>query len=146
MHGLRGSATLSAPNPAAGHHWPMPPRDSRTPTGKSGTVSCGVTAPFSWDLVHKFLLCPPRDYFRVLCNFWQLYGGVSGDLLQEGLCHTQVGCTQSPCPCSRPLLTLTSAGDTQTQLCLSLCGVSGSWCSQALFEASEILGLFLVNL
>ena len=26
----------------------------------------------------------------VLCKFWQLYGGVNVDLLQEGLCHTQV--------------------------------------------------------
>ena len=34
----------------------------------------------------------------VLCKFWQLYGGVNGDLLQEGLCHTQVCCTQSPVP------------------------------------------------
>ena len=55
--------------------------DSWTPTGKSGTVSCGVTAPFSWDLVHKFLLCPPRDYFPVPCKFWQLYGGINGDVL-----------------------------------------------------------------
>ena len=38
-------------------------RDSWTPTGKSRTVSCGVTAPFSWVLVHKVLLCPPRVYF-----------------------------------------------------------------------------------
>ena len=37
----------------------------------------------------------------------QLYGGVNGDLLQEGLCHTQDCCTQSPCPCSRPPLTYT---------------------------------------
>ena len=46
----------------------------------------------------RFCLCPPQVYFPVLCNFWQLYGGVNGDLLQEGLCHTQVCCTQSPCP------------------------------------------------
>ena len=33
-------------------------RDSQTLTGKSGSVSCGVTAPFSWVLVHtKFCLC-----------------------------------------------------------------------------------------
>ena len=57
----------------------------------------------------------------VLCKFWQLYGGVNGDLLQEGLCHTQVCGTQSPCPCGRPLLTHTSTGDTQT-----LKGRSGS--------------------
>ena len=75
----------------------------------------------------------------VMCMFWWLYGGVNGNLLQEGLCHTQVYCTQSPCPCGRPLLTHTSAGDTQTQLCLSLCGASGFWCTQGLFEPSECL-------
>ena len=48
---------------------------------KSGSVSCGVTAPFSWVL----------------------------------------------------------AGDSQTQLCLSLCGVSGSWCTQGMVEPCERL-------
>ena len=39
-------------------------RDSWTLTGKSGSVSCGVTAPFSWVLVHtRFCLCPPRVCF-----------------------------------------------------------------------------------
>ena len=69
----------------------------------------------------------------------QLYGGVNGNLLQEGLCQTQVCCTQSPCPCGSPLLTHTSLGDTQKQFCLSLCGLSGSWCAQGLFEPSEHL-------
>ena len=99
-----------------------------------------VIAPFSWVLVcTRFCLSPPRVYFPVLCKFWQLYGGVNGDILQEGLCHTQVCCTQSPCPCGSPLLTHTSTGDTQTQFCLSLCGVSGSWCAQGLFEPSVCL-------
>ena len=49
----------------------------------------------------------------------------------------QVCCTQSPCPCGSPLLTHTFSGDIQTQFCLSLCGVSGSWCVQGLFEPSE---------
>ena len=52
---------------------------------------------------------------------WRLCGGVNGDLLHESLCHTQHCCTQSPCPCGRPLLTLTSVGDSQT-----LQGRSGS--------------------
>ena len=65
----------------------------------------------------------------VLCKFWQLYGGVNGDLLLEGLCRIQVCCTQGPCLCSSPLLTRTSTGDTQIQFSLSLCGVSGSWCT-----------------
>ena len=33
----------------------------------------------------------------------------------------------------------TSSGDTEMQLCLSLCGVSGSWCTQPMFEPSERL-------
>ena len=64
---------------------------------------------------------------------------VKGNLLQEGLCHTQVCCTQSPCPCGRPLLTRTSTEDTQTQFWLSLCGFSGSWRAQGLLEPSEHL-------
>ena len=42
-------------------------------------------------------------------------------------------------PCSSPPLTCTSSGDAQTQSCLSLCGVSGSWCAQGLFEPFEHL-------
>ena len=102
--------------------------DSWTITGKSGSISCGITASFSWVLVHpSFCLCPPRVCFPVLYKFWQLYGGFNGNLLHEGLYHTQVCCTQSPCPCGRPLLTF--SGDTQTQFWLSLCGVSWSLCS-----------------
>ena len=45
-------------------------RDSWTFTGKSGSVSCGVTAPFSCALVHtRFCLFPPRICFPVLWNF-----------------------------------------------------------------------------
>ena len=50
-------------------------------------VSCVVTAPFSWVLVHNDLFCPLSVYFPVLGKFWQLCGGVNGDLIQEGLCH-----------------------------------------------------------
>ena len=97
-------------------------RDSWTLMVKSGSVSYVVTAPFSWVLVcTRFYLCLPRVCFTVLCKFWQLYGRVSGDVLHKGLCHTQVSCTQSPFSCSRPLLTCTSTGNTQT-----LKGWSGS--------------------
>ena len=88
---------------------------------------------------NKFPFVPPRVYFPVLCKFWQFYGGVNGNLLQEGLCHNQVCCTPSPCSCGRPLLTHTSTGDVQTQFCFSLREVSASWCTQGLFEPSECL-------
>ena len=115
-------------------------RDSWILTGKSGSVSCGVTAPFSWSWCTQGFVCAFQESISsVLCKFWQLYDGVIGDFLQEGLCHSQVCCTQSPCPCSRPVLTHTSAGDTQTQFWFSLCGVSGSWCAQGLFDPSKCL-------
>ena len=108
-------------------------RDFWTLTGILESVSFGVTAPFSWVLVHtRFCLFSSR-ISPVLCKFRRLYDGVNG-VLQEGLCHTHVYCTHSPCPCSSPLLIRTSAGDTQTEFWLSLCGVSGSWCTQGLSE------------
>ena len=89
---------------------------------------------------HKVLSVPSDSLCSpVLHKFWQFYGPGNGDLLQEGLCHAQVYCTQSPCPCSSPLLTDTSTVDIQTQFCLSLCGISGSWCAQGIFEPSECL-------
>ena len=120
------TATLTAPKPAAGQHRPPPlletPGHSRASLDRS-LVGSLLLSPV---LVHtRFCLCPPRVCFPVLCKFWWVYGGVNGDLLQENLCHTQVCCTQSPCPCSRPLLTHTFAGDSQTQFWLSLCG--GLW-------------------
>ena len=94
--------------------------DSWTLSGMSGSVSYGITAPFSWVLVHTRLCALQESVSPVLCEFWWLYGGVNGDLLHEGLYHTEVCCTQSPCPCGRPLLTPASTGDTQTQFWLSL--------------------------
>ena len=135
------TATLSAPNPAAGHHQPTPPPEtpghSQASLGQS-LVGSLLLSPGSW-CVQGSVCALQESVSPVLCMFWQLHGGVNGNLLQEGICHTQVCFTQSPCPCSTPLLTRTSAGDTQTQLCLGLCGVSGSWCAQGLFEPTERL-------
>ena len=73
--------------------------NSWTLRGKSGSVYCGVTAPSSWVLVcTRFCLCPPRVYFPVLCKFWRLYGGVNGDLLQEGLCLPRSVVLRAPAP------------------------------------------------
>ena len=76
-----------------------------------------------------FCLCPPRVCFPVLCKFWWLYGGVNGDLLQEGLCHTQ-GC------CTQPMWQ--STADPYLLKRHSHTG-SGSWCAPGMFEPSEHL-------
>ena len=125
--------TLHRPQPT------MPLPDSWSLTDKSGSVSCGVTAPGSW-CTQGFVCALQESVSPILCNFWQHYG-VNGNLLQEGLCHTQFRCTQSPCPCGRPLLTCTSTGDPQT-----LKGRSGSvsvespGAHKVLFEPPECLG------
>ena len=101
------TATLSAPNPAAGPHRQMPSLES--PGHSQARLVSLLWGHCSFRLVllcTGFCLCPPRFCFPVLCKFWRLYGGVIGYLLPEGLCHTQVCRTQSPCPCSRPLLTI----------------------------------------
>ena len=73
--------------------------------------------------VHKILFVPSKNLFPQSCvSSGSSMGGVIGSLLLE-FCHIQVCCTQSPCPCSRPLLTHTSSGDTQTQFWLGLCGL-----------------------
>ena len=101
------------PKPAAGHHCPAPLPE---------TPGHPQTSP-SRSLVGSLLLSPgscctqgsicalQESVSLVLCTFWWLYGGVNCDLLQEGLCHIQVCCTQSPCSCGRPLLTRTFTGD-----------------------------------
>ena len=91
-------------------------RDSWTLTGKSGPVCLVGTlllSPGSW-CTQGFVCALQESVFPVLCKSWPLYGGVNSQLLQEGLCHLQVCCTQSPRPCGRPLLTCASTGDTQT--------------------------------
>ena len=111
------TVTLSAPNPAAGHHQPTPPPEtpghSQTNLGQS-LVGLLLLSPESW-CTQGSLCILQESVSSVLCKFWRFYGRVNGDLLHEGLWHTQVCYTQSPCPCGRPLLTCTFAGDTQTQ-------------------------------
>ena len=85
------TATLSASNPAAGHHQSTLPLEapghSRASLGQS-FVGSPLLSPGSW--CTRFCLCPPRFYSPVLCKFWQLSGGVNGNLLKESLCHTQI--------------------------------------------------------
>ena len=53
------TAAVSGPPPAHASTG-----DSWTLVGKSGSVSCGVTAPFSWVLLcSRLCLCPPRVCF-----------------------------------------------------------------------------------
>ena len=109
------TAAVIAPSPAAGLHPPTPaletPGHSLACVGQF-LVELPLFSPWSW-CTQVFVCALQLSASPVLCKFRWLYGGVNGEFLQEGLCHTQVCCTQSAC--GRPLLTCTSSGDTQTQ-------------------------------
>ena len=86
------TAALSTPSPVAGHRRPMPPLETPGPSWASlGQSLMGslLLSPGSW--CTQVSACALQESVSpVLCKFWQVYDGVNGDLLQEGLCHTQI--------------------------------------------------------
>ena len=129
-------------------HWRLLDTNSQASLGQSFVGSL-LLSPGSW-CAQGFVCALQESVFPLLHKFWWLYGGVNGDLLQKGLCHIQVCCTQGPCPCDSPLLTHISTGDTQTLKGRSgsvSMGFLGPGAHNVLFESSECLwrvwGLFL---
>ena len=105
-------AAFSAPEPAAGHCQPMPPSEAR---GHSQTS-------LSQSLLGSLLLSPgfwcTQDF---VCSFQE---SVSSALCKF---YNQAA-PRTPAPvagCCWPI----PLQETQTQVCLSLCGVSVSWCT-----------------
>ena len=89
-------ATPSAPNPAACHCRPTALPETSGHSGASlgqSLVGSLFLSPGSW--CAQVSVCALKIVSPVLCKFWQLHGGVNGELLQDGLCHTQVCCTHS---------------------------------------------------
>ena len=75
------TGVLSVPNPETGHHRPMPPPETPGHSWASlGQSLVGSLLLYPGSCAHNFCLCPPRVCFPVLCKFWQLYGGVNGNL------------------------------------------------------------------
>ena len=76
------TAALSAPNPAAGYHRPMPPPEtpghSQASLGQSLAGSL-LLSPGSW-CTQAFVCAPQESVSPVLCKFCWLYGGLTGDL------------------------------------------------------------------
>ena len=104
---------LSAPDPEAGHCQPVAPLETpgHSQAGlDQSLVGSQLLSPGSC-CAQGFVCALQESVSPVLCKFWRLYVGLTLTSFQEDSCHTQVCCTQSPCPSSRPLLTCTSAGD-----------------------------------
>ena len=85
--------------------------------------------------VHKVLLCPPRVYFPVQCKFWQLYDGLMVTSSKRAYAIPKSAVPRAPVPVADHCQPVSPQGT----LCLSLCGVPGSWYMQDLFEPSAHL-------
>ena len=116
------TATLNAPDPAAGHGWPTPPSETPGHSQASlGQFLAGSLLFFLGPSMHSFICALPESVSPVLCTYILMaLWWVNGDLLQEGLCHAQLSCTQNPCPHSSPLLTHTLRRHSHTILSQSL--------------------------
>ena len=135
MHALLHSAPLTLQQaPANPHlHW----RLLDTPGQVRVSLLWGHCSFLLGPGAHKVLFVPCKSVSPVLCKFWWLYGGVNGALLQEGLCHTLVCCTQSPCPVAghcQPTCPLENSVHSQASLAQFLVELlllsPGSWCTQ----------------
>ena len=77
------TATLSAPDHAAGHHQPMPPLDTPEHSLASlgqAVVGSLILSPWLW-YAEAFVYALQESASPILCKFWQLYGGVNGNVL-----------------------------------------------------------------
>ena len=70
---------------------PETPGHSRASLGHS-LVGSLLFSPGSW-CAQGFVCALQESVSPGLYKFWRLYGGVNGNLLQEGLCHSQICCT-----------------------------------------------------
>ena len=74
-------------------------RDSWTLMGRSGSVSCGVTAPFSCIQYTQGFVCALQESVSpALCKFWRLYGGVNGDLSKRAYAIPRSTAPRAPAP------------------------------------------------
>ena len=110
------TATLSAPNPAAGHHQPMPPPETRGHSWASlgqSLVGSLLLSPGSW--CAQGSVCALQESISQSCvSSGSSVVGLKATSPRGLMPHPRL-LPQSPCPCGSSLLTHTSTGDTQTQ-------------------------------
>ena len=136
------TASLSSPDPAAGHRQPTPLPLLDTHGQVWVSLLWGHCSFLLGPDLHKVFFCALQESVSpVLCKFWQLYDGVNGYLPKRAYAISRSAVPRAPAPVAgRPLVTCTSSGDTHT-----LKGRSGSFAvgspdvHKVLFEPSEHL-------
>ena len=130
------TAALSTSNPAAGYCQPIP-LPEMCGHSRASLLESLLLSPGSW-CIQGFACALQESVSPALLSSDGFMVGLVATSSKRvmpypGLLHPE------PLPLRQATADHTSAGDTQTQLCLSLCGFSGSWCAQGLFEPSECL-------
>ena len=135
------TVTLSAPNPAAGHCWPMPLPEtaghSRASLGQS-LVGSLLLSPASWCIQGSVCALPESVSQSCVSSG----SSVVGELWPptRGLMPHPSLLRPEPRPLRQATADRTSSGDAQTQLWLGLCGISGSWCAQVCLSPLSVSG------
>ena len=140
MHALLHSVPQPCSRPPPNH---TSARDFWTLTGKSGSVSCGVIAPFSWVLVHKVLFVPSKSLFPQSCV--SSGGSVLGLMVsspKSAYAKPRSAAPRAPAPAavhcspvppqetpkhSSASVSLGSLGPSAHKVCLSPLSISGSY-------------------
>ena len=133
------TAALSAPNPAAGHHPPTPPPETPGhPQASPGQSLLGslLLSPGCW--CTGFSCALPESISQGCVSSGSPMVGLMAPSSKRAYAIAKSAAPRAR-PCGRPPPSGTSTGDSQTQFCLGLCGVLGSWCPQGLSEPSELL-------
>jgi len=94
------TATLSAPNPAAGHHQPTPlpetPGPSQASLGQS-LVGSLFLFPGSW-CAQGSVCVLEESVSPVLCKFWWLYGGLMATSSRRAYATPRSTAPRAPAP------------------------------------------------
>ena len=111
-----GTASLSVPNLAEATYNPRLCQRLLDPHGQVWVSLFGVTAPFSWVLVHNVLFVPSKSLFPPSCinsgsSMVRLM--VTSSKRAYAIPMSAAPIPMSAAPCNRPLLTRTSTGDTK---------------------------------
>ena len=113
--------------------------DSWTLTGKSGSVSCGVTASFSWVPVHtKFCLCPPRVSQSYVSSGGSMVG-LTVTTSKRAYAIPRSAAPRAPAPAAGHCWPVPLQETLKHSSGSVSVGVSGCWCTRGLFEPSEHL-------
>ena len=144
------TAALSTSDPEASHCRPTPPPEtpghSRVSLGQS-LVGSLLLSLGSWH-PQAFVCALQESVSPVLCSSGgSMVGLMVTSSKRAYATHwvTQVCCTQSPCPCGRPLLAHTSAGDAQHSkagLAQSLWGLWVLVCTRFCLSPLSIFGTY----